>query len=961
MQTKKIFKLLFILVFWILFPTFSFWSWSWKYYQVYQNKWISNKTSIFNWIYNDNLSSSYYIDNWNLISWSPDNILRKNWDIRVIIQENWDFNVLSWFSITQYRWNSTYFTATYQWVNFAWQICSTFSNNKLISVYRNWDYFYKDITVSWKTKSIQIAKVSSGVKILQKDSKNNWILWYRLVYYTRYKRDTLKPSVTIGSITDADWNNYGTNITNWVNHSVIVKLKCKDNPSLFAGHAWCKKSYQKITVNNHILNSEWLAYTFHDLAKWWDGNWNVAVWKVNITIPIDKSAPYLQGNRIILNWKNDISSGINYFLGKDTNSYSILADKYKLWFIIKDDWVDCSDSECRWISWIKKINIQLDWNTISSCSRTYSDYNPNRGLIEEDKKWVICNLDLTNVWDSWNRNRTLKLYVEDWAWNIFEKTWTLHVKPNKPILNNIVMSCLSWCISDIYSTNEDTSNYYKYKIRIKDRWWNLVKKTVKSFNLTKPWSYIDKDTYDRNNIDDGNAIVKFDQNLWLWIINFKLRSIVPWVFNKKFIIKTQAFNNKWNNIHSTWTFTKDFGVKKYISPIQIDKTKDIKIYDTGWNIVPTTGLFPGIEYTIKIPIKNYWFDDLNYSYNIWNINTDTFVAYPTNLYKTVSVNDIQWDIKNNGSNYPGILSFKFKYVYKAWHVVDKTVYFKFNPSVTLTSNSNTWKFPLYSWSKTIWTGKDFSFKFSIVWFKSAYGQSFAIWQWKKQFNVVPYKIKSKIRQNAYNYVNSLKKDIPTNWVLIKEWNYKLDSTEYNKLKTNGINTLIVKNWNLTISTNITKRLDIAVVIDNPNYEITNSTINNYLSKGNIIIEPNVSFIDGLLFADKSILVGRNWTIFSSKTPQRVLLSKKQLLIYGTVISKNTIWGSILWTDNKYTLPWGKKTSSLYLASLFDLAFFRFSNNLYNSEPNSKYNAWKDDYCIIRYNPSFKFNPWKLLK
>ncbi len=111
----------------------------------------------------------------------------------------------------------------------------------------------------------------------------------------------------------------------------------------------------------------------------------------------------------------------------------------------------------------------------------------------------------------------------------------------------------------------------------------------------------------------------------------------------------------------------------------------------------------------------------------------------------------------------------------------------------------------------------------------------------------------------------------------------------------------------------------------------------------------------MLTADNS------WNPLASSDKFKSSLLKKQLLFYGTIVSRNTVWWSILWVDGKYTLPGWKKTDDLDLASLFDIAFLRIWYEGYDSLPNSKFNNWVDDYVIVRYNPSIRLRPWPLLK
>ena len=965
--------------------SFSYWlSWSWKYYQVYTYNWEHYKDYIFNGIYNDNLSS-YVIDQGVLSSSNTNNISRKEWDIMLILQENWEFNVLKWFTVTQYNWNSTYFTANYSWTNFASTICSVFSNGNLISVYQQSWKLYKNLTVWGVTKKIEIAKLSTGVTFLKKDAniyvkvlngftncnqvKNNWILWYRVAYYTRYKRDVSPPSAKLESLYFTWWSPY--DLWQWANQTVYYKIKCIDNPTwIIIGNAGCKVENITSELNTSIISGDaWIYYTFYDQSKWSNGLWNVKNWYIDtfhwnkLIVPIDTTPPLIENNYLLLKWTHDITSWNTYYLDKDVSSYSILADDYTLSFKVSDRWWCNGNIKCKWISWIKSIDVKLGGTLIKS--KIFPTYNTTKWEIVPDEKNVSLQLNLTGVVS----NKKLSIAIKDFAGNTFIKSWNITIKPNKPIENNFVLTCLHWCLSKQYATN-DNDDYYQYTISLKDRFWNLVTKRISNISLNKT---LDADTYDWSWINDldKNAVTEFDVKYWngnnwlnKWMVSLKLRSIVPGVFYKKFTIKFPKFDKNGNIITwEFWIFNKNFWKSiGYKYPIN---AWNISIYDLSWNNVPTTWLLPTVEYEMRIPINidTGTFSTNDYSYNISDININTFKSYPTNLYRITDITDISWNQKKSWVVYPHYLTFHFKYNYVWSWVMNKSIYFKFNPSISLTNNDNTWKYSLYPADKQLWTGHNIKFKFSIIWFKYTNGKTYAIWQWKKQLNIVLPKIRSRVRKNAYSYINSINPNTPTNWVYLVSWDYNLNLTNYNYLKNNNIKTLIIRNGNLIISTNIPKRLDIAVVENNKNkiWEIINSfNISDYLSEGNIIIEPNVTFIDGLLYADRSIIAwDYSWKPISVNNPNRLSLLSKQILFYWTLISKNTVWWSILWSDSKYTLPGWSTTSNLNIASYFDIAFLRLWNDWYNI--NSKYNDWKDDYVIIRLNPQLQLNPWKLLK
>ncbi len=132
-----------------------------------------------------------------------------------------------------------------------------------------------------------------------------------------------------------------------------------------------------------------------------------------------------------------------------------------------------------------------------------------------------------------------------------------------------------------------------------------------------------------------------------------------------------------------------------------------------------------------------------------------------------------------------------------------------------------------------------------------------------------------------------------------------------------------------------------------------------LSKGNIYVKKDVGYIEALLVADGGI-VSTGWSTWNDRLPNYVTDSNrsdaltKQLVIRGSAITNNTIWGAIKGTNSKYGLPLGETTDNLSLATALDLNYLRTSNLLRDASKN----LWNTENTVIIYNPDIVKNPPK---
>jgi len=251
----------------------------------------------------------------------------------------------------------------------------------------------------------------------------------------------------------------------------------------------------------------------------------------------------------------------------------------------------------------------------------------------------------------------------------------------------------------------------------------------------------------------------------------------------------------------------------------------------------------------------------------------------------------------------------------------------------------------------------------------------------------------------YDYSwDSLWTNIKLNWSdYINEWKYLTIWTDWeNKIPINWKHTVIVNWWNIYINSNLYNTNDtnsllvlVAKRWDNKNW-------------WNIYIDPDVTNIDAILIADWSLISMESNTIQTVDESGNIDNLRKQLYIYGSVLSSNTVWSSTIpygadyydeWTyyNNKmedwwintniydlwnlrtfnlnYWDVWTNCTDSWSLAPIdwnwdYILNAWAWRKQCYNSDPKDSDLRWstKLNPLIIEYNKRIPLiNPYILQK
>lgn len=134
--------------------------------------------------------------------------------------------------------------------------------------------------------------------------------------------------------------------------------------------------------------------------------------------------------------------------------------------------------------------------------------------------------------------------------------------------------------------------------------------------------------------------------------------------------------------------------------------------------------------------------------------------------------------------------------------------------------------------------------------------------------------------------------------------------------------------------------------------------------GNVYVHKGVQYIQSIIYADGGLIstgfqTGQDTAGNYRDSTARTSALQKQLVIKGSLFTRNTIGGAILGDSGKYLLPGGGMTTDFDLALMHDLNYLRRGNDGYNSINGTKnYNLGNTENCIIISDTSSLSNPPK---
>lgn len=217
-----------------------------------------------------------------------------------------------------------------------------------------------------------------------------------------------------------------------------------------------------------------------------------------------------------------------------------------------------------------------------------------------------------------------------------------------------------------------------------------------------------------------------------------------------------------------------------------------------------------------------------------------------------------------------------------------------------------------NWEKFIWV--------RVVWWLQAIWNSTFTGQEENISTLSSATVRAEIRKNAYVAVKNMTSKQTINGVYYRTWDVKISEIPSNS----EIETIVVEKWNLIIDQNILARTDdklFWIVVLQDGYDVKTWYDGNW----NVYITPDVTEINAVIYADWWLISVKDdtWERFTSNDADRTYSLNKQLIMKGSLFTRNTIGWAVLSTGAKeYMLPGGVKTSDLLQAMQYDLNYVR---------------------------------------
>lgn len=578
----------------------------------------------------------------------------------------------------------------------------------------------------------------------------------------------------------------------------------------------------------------------------------------------------------------------------------------------------------------KKLKITLsdkkawycDRKIFYSISVNWEKIIDNASTTENNKEIIFDNKEFFK--EAWDKSLFIELKDSIWNTNTYSKNYK--IIPSKPDYEKTEISYIPSGLK--YANNSDTHNY---KLIIKDKYWNKL--TKNKINLKIDTGNQKNIYYDILNNDSESALklvaaTNTDDN---GEISLKVSSVAPWKFTPKFLVSIPNRNDAWSY---NGTFTKFHKLvsswdHQFLKPV----TSVIFVSDnwTNWDKNPV--IWTKQLYKVELVNTFSWTNPQIENIENWFISSISSHSIEDITKISTNIAELRVDAEADILSSPNVATDNL--------IVGFTINGK-KVRYYLDSISITWEKKETLWVKIIWV-QQWNWKWSET------GQEENFTDMNKS------NLRAKVRKNAFLLTKNLNSWKIINGIKYVEGDYKLTSSD------SWYETLIVKNWNVFITENISNIKWIIVLKDNYSF-VTPTT----LTKWNILITPNVTRISSVIYADGWLMSAKNEnSIFHYDSAARTNTLNKQLILRWALFTRNTIWGAVKWNTWKYTLPGGKEIEIYDAAMYYDLNYLRRGNEWCNTDWDSLNGCtWVSEHkepFVIIYESSIQWTPPKGFK
>lgn len=553
----------------------------------------------------------------------------------------------------------------------------------------------------------------------------------------------------------------------------------------------------------------------------------------------------------------------------------------------------------------------------------------------------------------------------DWAKNLYVKATDKYGNFSEKTMNFNIYPAMFVASGSTLVVDTDSDKYadfidnYNYTLVLKDKYGNpIVNKNVDIIDQSCVWALPWCKTLQLNMISNswGDALDEYDypeKTDATGKITFKLRSVSPWIFTQRFKITMNSWDDNYNDVATSISFYDEISS------------------DTNGFKKPFSGLLraskDGVDYTIKPEIGT----ELFYRVNINSIPSVTALSISLDDYKgfvkaTDPLTSAQW-VSNVDNLNAKVQNFKARIDTSAsatslgipWlKIADGSNQTPIEISYTLDgrlvtnylseddlpasrkvlSVENTQK--AFLWVKVLWA-LQWSGKQTITGQKSNFS------------DISKSDARTSIRKSAYEYIKNMTSGTTFNGVKYVVWDISISWIQ-------DYETLIVKDGNVKITGDLYpsttyKKLWIIVLKDS--YKVEDG----FNGKWNVLVYPNVKLINAVIYADGGLISSdSSGNVYTTDTTTRSNALSKQLVINGTLFTRNTIGWAILagWS---YILPWWSTISDFNKAMVYDLNYVRRGSNDCDKNSNTTCtDTWEySDVFVIKYDSKIQLSPPKV--
>lgn len=656
-------------------------------------------------------------------------------------------------------------------------------------------------------------------------------------------------------------------------------------------------------------------------------------------------------------------------------------------------WSAAWESPIVTLQWqFENVNNEL---TLNSAKSSTSDNTPATANILE------TNEDISKV-DNYRTANNYRNYIYNIT-NICDEAWNCTVNPTSFNYNvyawyvNLWNSSTSWSANFVWQTAD--ASVKTLTLTLNDAYNNKVVPVYQSngttivrdidfilnynnslylnqYNKTWVWveiSWFDDSTYANsviwNSQTKTTTINNKANNDWVYNLNFKVytptysssatnwREFVDWNFNINNIVSDLSDNTVNDSLY--WARDFEFAplYKTDITWSIINKwfivgtTQTWTLDVTSWGTKNVYLEYGYYDWALTDPHRQHTKIDLNYkksSWASWDVSTEWYTnpSSALSLFWTSSSNLFTKLVQD------GTLTTAEQNTYFATHI-QTTVWWK-----TTVYSSDIYWMDRYNWTPN-WDNTSQRWV-KITWLTHSQNQvDLVTWQSTSDisllWNLEKSYLQRDIRKNSY----SLIKEVTTsNWTRVvsnvnqvSPWKRLWDilyfgwlnweNVEINIANYSWVKTILVQWWNVYIKSNVlasNKTTDILWIIALKN----DSTWNWW----NIYIHPDVLEVDAVMYADRAI-VSYDWTEISPDNGWTYEYLSKQLYIYWTVFSNNTIGWSV---QSPYLCPFYITSCTLDNAQKYDMNYLR---RWYETKQSWSY---ADYPVIINYNSLIQITP-----